>query len=166
MLTRPGKAELRRFVVVTADRRAVGGFDNVQGAEAAAVAFGDGAHVIDTNSGPYQPAVQVVEDGELRLVGYGAFDRAQGLDGNLVEAAKKGVLPAVIAFLARGADVNATGPGGGSALMWAVARGNQEMFHTLMNAKADPDLADNSGLTPRRLATKKNRIDFIRLFDN
>jgi len=161
----PDKAERRQFIVVTRDRKAVGGFDNLPGAEAAAVAFGEGTHVIDTKSGPYQPAVQVVEGGALLLVGHGAFDRRQGLDGNLVEAARKGILPAVIAFLARGANVNAVGPGGGSALMWAVARGHADVFDIVMAAGADPDLADNAGLTPRQLAVKKNRTAFLDRFN-
>ncbi len=161
----PDTAEHRQFIVITKDRKAVGGFDNLQGAEAAAVAFGDGTHVVDTKSGAYQPAVQVVEDGALMLVGHGAFDRRQGIDGNLVEAAKRGILPAVIAFLARGADVNAVGPGGGSALMWAVARGNPEIFEIVMAAGGDPDLADNSGLSPRQLAVKKGRMEFLNRFD-
>ena len=166
MPTQPNRVETRQFIIVTSDGQARGGFDNLQGAEAAAVAFGDGTHVIDTRSGPYQPAVQVVEDGEMRLVGHDAFDRRQGLDGNLVEAAKRDILPAVIAFLARGANINAVGPGGGSALMWAVARGNQDIFDVVMDAGADPDLADKAGLTPRQLAVKKNRTAFSKRIES
>ncbi|HER27220.1 MAG TPA: ankyrin repeat domain-containing protein, partial [Rhodospirillales bacterium] len=89
----------------------------------------------------------------------------QGPDGNLVDAAKAGILPAVIAFLAKGADVNAVGASGETALMWAVARGHAEIFDIIMTAGGDPDQADKSGLSPRQLAVNKDRTGFLDRFD-
>ncbi len=145
----------RRFVVVPADGRHLSGYDNQAGAEAAAEAHGDGTHVIDTQSAPYLPAVQKVEDGALVYVGHGSFDRRKGLDANLVEAAKKGGGAIVAAFLARGANPDAADGNGGTALIWAVAKGSLEAVDLLLAAGADPMRADAQGMTALELAEKK-----------
>lgn len=149
--------ETRRFITISPDRASVGGFSNLAGAETAAVAFGDGAYVVDTESSPYQPAVQVVEEGILTYVGHGSFDKRQGLERNLVEAVKRGAGAAAQAFLARGANPNAADEAGGTALIWAVARGDGDVVDILLKAGADINLADAKGLTPLKLAKDKGR---------
>jgi|TARA_B100001964_G_C14132655_1_gene553632 hypothetical protein len=147
----------RRFYVVSPGGSTVAGYGNHQGAEAAALAFGDGAHVVDTLGLPYQPAVMIVDGGELVYVGYGSFDRRLGLDANLIEAVKRGYLPIIRAFLAKGADINAPDKNGGLALHWAVAKGKNEIVRLLIEAGATVNRADINGMTPLQLAESKNR---------
>ncbi|NQV48706.1 MAG: ankyrin repeat domain-containing protein [Rhodospirillaceae bacterium] len=151
------QVESRRFIVITPDRAVTSGFDNVEGAEAAALAFGNDAHVIDTASRPYQPAVQVVEDSSLNYVGHGSFDKRQGFDKNLIEAVKRDVWAAVLGFLARGASADAADASGGTALIWAVARNSPVIVDILLNAGADVNKADQGGMTPMKIAIEKGR---------
>lgn len=149
--------ETRRFITISPDNAHMAGFENLLGAEAAALAYGDGAYVVDTESKPYQPAVQAVEQGLLTYVGYGSFDKRQGLDKNLIEAVKRGAAEAAQAFLVRGADPNATDAAGGTALIWAVARADAALVEILMSAGADVLKADLKGMTPLKLALQKGR---------
>ena len=149
-------SETRRFIAISADRDIVGGFDSLVGAETTALAFGDGAHVVDTESSPYQPAVQAVEEGILTYVGHGSFDKRQGLDKNLIEAVKRGAGEAAVAFLARGASPDAADAAGGTALIWAVARGDIDIVDILLKAGANSVLADDNGLTPLKLSQNKS----------
>jgi len=153
--------ENRRYVVISPDRKTVSGFDNLAGAEAAAVAFGDGAHVMDTFSGVYEPALQTVEGGEVVLTGHGSFNRKNGFDANLLEAAKRAIPAAVIGFLARGGDANAADDNGGTVLHWAVASGSLDVVSILIGAGADCGRADNAGMTPLALAERKGRGDIV-----
>ncbi len=153
-MVEPIKLE-RRFFTVSPDMEIAAGYENRAGAEAAALAFGDGAHVIDTLSQPYQPAVCEVADGELVYLGYGSFDRRDGLDANIIEAAKKGYAPIVRAFLEKGADVNAAADNGATALHWAAAKGNMEIVRVLLRAGADAARTDGHRLTALMLAEKK-----------
>lgn len=147
----------RRYVVVSADLETAGDYANPQGAEAAALAFGEGAHVIDMMGQTYTPAVQCVENGALVYVGYGSFSRKRGLDANLLESAKKGQPYAVRAYLACGADPNASDREGGTALLFAVAADCPACVDVLLRGGADPERADDDGITPRELARIKNR---------
>jgi ankyrin repeat protein len=62
--------------------------------------------------------------------------RAAGL--TLLEAAESGDLPAAMRLLsAPGADVNAAGPDGSTALMYAAANGDLELVRALIQAGAD-----------------------------
>ncbi|MCB2101107.1 MAG: ankyrin repeat domain-containing protein [Rhodobacterales bacterium] len=158
-------AKPRQFAVVPPDDRDVATFDTQAGAEAAALAFGEGTHVVDTLSGAYHPAVQVVEGGELGYVGFGSFDARLGDDGNLIEAARKGEPAILRAFLARGADPNATDAKGGTVLHWAVAKGNARVVGLLLAAGADPARPDAQGTTPRDLAAKRGRDALVALLD-
>lgn len=153
--------ETRRYVVISPDRKTVSGFANMDGAEAAAVAFGDGAHVMDTFSGTYEPALQTVEGGEIVLTGHGSFNRKDGFDANLMEAAKRGIVPAVIGFLARGASPNATDDNGGTVLHWAVAGGSMDVVSILIMVGADSEKADNRGLSPLALAEQKGLGEIV-----
>lgn len=155
--------ERRRYIVISPDKDTCAGFDNLAGAEAAAQAFGDGAHVVDTESSPYQPAVQAVEHGLLTYVGYGSFDKRQGLDLNLLEAVKRGAAAAALAFLARGANPDTADAGGGTVLIWAVARGDADVVRVLLGGGADINRADGKGITPLKLAEDKKRTEIAAL---
>jgi hypothetical protein len=159
----PMAAKPRRYYVVSPDNRFATGYDRPEAAETAALGFGEGAHVVDTVGTPYKPAVMMVEGGELAYVGYGSFDSRLGLDANLIEAVKKGYPPAVKAFLARGADPDATDRNGGTALIWAVARGKAEVVRQLIEAGAEVSRADPDGTTPLGLATRKNKPTLIEI---
>ena len=155
--------ETRRYIAISADRASLGGFDNLAGAETAALAFGDNAYVVDTESSPYQPAVQVVEMGILTYVGHGSFDKRQGLDRNLLEAVKRGAAAAAVAFLARGADPDTADASGGTALIWAVAMGDGDSVDILLKAGANQNLADAKGMSALKLAEDKGRTEIAAL---
>jgi hypothetical protein len=153
----------RRYVTISPDLKTAAGFDTAEGAEAAAVAFGDGAHVVDTESSSYHPSVMKVEQGALGLVGYGSLDARMGLDANLMEAAKKGYPALVRAYLARGADAASKDARGGTALHWAAAGGNAEVVKLLLEAGAGAQAADGKGVTPLEVAERKNRPELVEM---
>ncbi len=153
----------RRYVVVSPDHETTAGFDTPEGAETAALAFGDGAHVVDSGGTPYHPAVMKVESGVLGYEGYGAVDGRAGSDSNLIEGAKKGHAAVVRAFLARGGKADASDKNGGTALHWAVAGGNAGVVRLLLAAGAKADATDNKGTTPLMLAEKKGKGDIADL---
>ena len=155
--------ETRRYIAISADRASLGGFDNLAGAESAALAFGENASVVDTESSPYQPAVQVVEMGILTYVGHGSFDKRQGVDRNLLEAVKRGAAVAAVAFLARGADPDTADAAGGTALIWAVARGERDIVDILLKAGASRGLTDAKGTSALKLAEDKGRTEIAAL---
>src|SRR5687768_9295465 len=55
----------------------------------------------------------------------------------ITDAARTGDLPAVRTLLQQGADVNAAGGDGMTALHWAAERGDVEMTRVLLSARAD-----------------------------
>jgi uncharacterized protein len=73
-------------------------------------------------------------------------------DLRLVDAAKAGDKKAVAALLKEKVDVNATQPGGATALAWAAERANDEIARLLLAAGAKPDIANDYGETPLTLA--------------
>ncbi|MEO5335576.1 MAG: ankyrin repeat domain-containing protein [Magnetospirillum sp. WYHS-4] len=150
-------APRRRFYTISPDYVTAAGYENLAGAEAAAVAFGNGAHVVDTLSTTYTPAIYRVEEGELRLQGQGSFDHRHGLGANLIEAARKRIPPLVRALLAKGADPDSADHDGGTALHWAVAGGSFDVVRLLVEAGADPRRTDSDGTTPLALARSKHR---------
>lgn len=147
----------RRYVVVSPDQATAAGFDTPEGAETAALAFGDGAHVVDTEGTPYHPAVMKVEGGVLGYEGYGAVDGRASPDSNLIEGAKKGHEAVVRAFLARGGGADACDNNGGTALHWAVAGGSEAVIRMLIAAGAPVDATDGGGTTPLMVAEKKGK---------
>ncbi len=147
----------RRYVVVSPDQATAAGFDTPEGAETAALAFGDGAHVVDTGGTPYHPAVMKVESGVLGYEGYGALDGRAGPDSNLIEGAKKSHAAVVRAFLARGGHADAADDTGGTVLHWAVAGGSEVVVRMLIDAGAPVDAADGGGTTPLMVAEKKGK---------
>lgn len=101
-------ANPRRCSVRSPDGRAIAGFDQPESAKQAALAYGDGAQVVDTMAQAYHPMLQEVSGGELDYAGFGGWDTGRhGFDYDLIEAIKKGHVALVHAFLAKGASANA-----------------------------------------------------------
>jgi hypothetical protein len=108
--------EEHRYYVVSPGGEGAFGYDSAEAARAVACDYGPGAHIVDTAAMPYHPMVHRVDDGgEPVYLEYGAWDTRVGADRNLIEAIKKGYAPIVQAFLAKGANVNATDGDGGTA---------------------------------------------------
>jgi hypothetical protein len=147
----------RRFYVIPSDDRLVAGFERLEGAEAAALAFGEGTFVVDTEAPLYQPMLHRVENGVLAYLGFGGWGTKAGRDGGLIEAVRKGHPALVRAFLAKGADPDAADGQGGTALIWAVAVGREDVVRLLLAAGADPGRADDEGTTALALAERKDR---------
>lgn len=145
----------RRYYVAAADV-APAGRDTLEAAIALARQYGEGTYIVDTLATPYFPMVQQIEKGEPVYLEYGAWPAPASPDQDLIEAAKKGCPAVVAAFLAKGADVNARGDRGRTALHWAVARRVPECVRQLIAAGADLDAADRDGMAALQLARSKN----------
>jgi hypothetical protein len=153
---KPASSQYRYFVR-SPDGRAIYGFERLAAAETAAKAYGEGAFLVDTLAQAYIPMLQTVSGGEIVYAGFGGWDTGRfGLDRDLIEAVKKGHPAIVHAFLEKGASALAADVKGGTALHWAVARGNLESVRLLIAAGADPAAKDATGQTPLDLAKKRN----------
>ena len=67
--------------------------------------------------------------------------------------------PAIVQMLfARGAEADARGNGGGTALLFAASRGVQELIALLFAKKADVNARNDAGLTPLIIAAAYGRV--------
>lgn len=66
-------------------------------------------------------------------------------------------------LLSEGADVNARGPGGSTALMLAVKRKDEDAMKWLFSRGADPDLKDEKGMSARQIAKTKGPKRILKL---
>ncbi len=73
---------------------------------------------------------------------------ASDADTALIEAVKQRDASEAAELLAKGADVNATAPGGATALLWAAHLDAPEMAKLLLDAGAKANLANRYGITP------------------
>ena len=64
--------------------------------------------------------------------------------------------------LSRGANVNARGPGGMTALILAVKRKDEESIRWLISEGADPDLKDEKGMSAKIIAEAKGPKRLLR----
>ncbi|MCR4378757.1 MAG: ankyrin repeat domain-containing protein [Rhodospirillales bacterium] len=154
---------MKAYIAIPADFCDAVACETAEGASAVALSFGEGAYVVDTLGAPYHPAVQQVIGGQLMLEGFGSFNPKRGPSANLFEAVKKKQAYAARAFLAVGADVNATEKDGATPLHWAVGRGCADCVRVLMAAGADADARDTNGQSPRKLAQEKGDAAIIAL---
>ena len=69
-------------------------------------------------------------------------------------------------LLNEGADVNAPGPGGNTALMFAVKRKEEDTIRMLLRYGADPDREGEDGMSARKLAQQKGPKRLARLIDD
>lgn len=68
-------------------------------------------------------------------------------------------------LLKEGADVNAPGSRGYTALMFAVKRKNEDAIHMLLRYGADPDKESEDGMSARKLAEAKGPKRIANLFE-
>jgi ankyrin repeat protein len=102
------------------------------------------------------------------LLARGASASAVGMNGfpPLVFAARgdKGAHPEKLALLLEhGADVNAIGGKGRTALHYAAAAGHREVVELLLAHNADVTLRDDAGLSARHLAVARGHEDVAAL---
>jgi uncharacterized protein len=71
--------------------------------------------------------------------------RSPGEGGTLVGAAEKGDRATALRLLAKGADSNAPGPDGTTAIMWAAANDDLELVRALIKARANVNLRNEFG---------------------
>lgn len=151
-------ARAYRYYVRSPDERAIYGFDEYEGARTAAIAYGEGAHLVDTLAQAYVPMLHEVVGGDIVYAGYGGWDTGRfGLDRDLIEAVKKGHVALVHAFIAKGANAGARDKNGGPALHWAVGGGKPEIVAMLLAHGADPAAHDHNGLDALEVAERRGR---------
>ncbi len=154
----------RRYYTRSPDGRAIYGFSRPEAAETAALAYGEGAYVIDTMAKSYQPMLSEVMEGELMIAGLSGWDTGKpgGLDADFIEAAKKHVA-LTHAFIEKGADINARDENGGTALHWAVGGNKEQIVALLLQCGADMTARDKAGLSPLDLALRRGRDEIARI---
>lgn len=79
------------------------------------------------------------------------------------EAAKKGDLDAVRAYLAKGTKPDVRDDHDDSALTWAALEGHADVCRVLLEAGANPNQRQYQGATPLMLAADRGRLDVVRL---
>lgn len=148
--------DMRRYFVRSHDGALILGYKDLKAAETAALKYGDGAFLIDTSAQAYIPMLQEVRDGALVYAGYGGWDTGRfGLDRDLIEGIKKGHAAIAHAFLAKGADPNATDRQDGPALHWAAGSGKADTVRLLIAHGADVALRDHNGMTALDVALRR-----------
>jgi ankyrin repeat protein len=81
----------------------------------------------------------------------------------LIEAAKSQDTAMIRALLAKKPDVNARGTDGSTALLWLAHRNDAEAAELVLNAGADPNLANEYKMTPLSQACLNGNPAFVRL---
>jgi len=153
-----------RYFTRSPDGRAMYGFGTMQGAETAAVEYGDGAFVVDTGALTYEPMVQMVKDGELVYFGVSGWNTNKLNESeNLIEGIRNGQVAIAHAYIERGADVNYVDQHGGTPLHWAAARGLADIVELLLAHGGKPDIKDKDGEMPADIAKAKGRVDIVGL---
>ena len=100
------------------------------------------------------------------IAAVGLIAPAIGSAADLVTAAKAGDFAGVRAQLAEGAELDAQGADGATALHWAVQHGEAEVVAALLEAGASPDIATRNGVTPLALAALLGNPELVgRLLD-
>ncbi|MBS1826838.1 MAG: ankyrin repeat domain-containing protein [Acidobacteria bacterium] len=81
----------------------------------------------------------------------------------LLDAARSDDRAAVAALIAQKAELNAREADGTTALGWAAARSNTEIASLLLNAGADPNLANELGIGPLMIAITNGAGEMVKL---
>jgi ankyrin repeat protein len=79
----------------------------------------------------------------------------------LMYAAREGALDAGRALMERGADVDATDPDGATALVLAIINYHYDFAALLLDHKADPNLADTTGMAALYAAVDMNSMPWM-----
>ncbi len=80
---------------------------------------------------------------------------------SLPELVESGERTAALRALENGADVDARGPDGATALIWAAHRGDRELVEKLLARGANPDAANDYGVTPLAAAAVEADAEII-----
>jgi len=91
------------------------------------------------------------------------FSLLHAQEDNIWQAAIKGDVDAIEAFIDDGADLDELSESGSSPLHYAVARNRLEIVAVLLDADADPDVEDSRQRTPLDLAIAGNKTEIIDL---
>ncbi len=110
-------------------------------------------------SGPW-PLAGVIAAG-LLAIGWAQPASSQPADRTLVDAAHEGDAETVSALLEAGAEVDAAGPDGTTALHWAVRRDDRPLAHRLLAAGANADAANRYAVTPLALAATNGSAPLV-----
>ncbi|HVJ29799.1 MAG TPA: ankyrin repeat domain-containing protein, partial [Gammaproteobacteria bacterium] len=81
---------------------------------------------------------------------------------SLAVAARNGDIAAVRAQLKAGTDANEVESDGSSALLWAAYQSSPELAALLLESKADPNLANEFGVTPLLQASRNGDVATMR----
>jgi len=156
-----------RYFVRSADGGSVASYGDHPSAERAALALGEGSHVVDTQAPVYVPMIQQVVDGELRILGVGGWgaDRLSPTQ-NFLQAIKRKQLAIVHAFLAAGASPDTRDDQGRPAIIWAVASGRPEIVRFLLEQGADPNATDPDGTSALSLAAERRASRIIEILES
>jgi ankyrin repeat protein len=84
------------------------------------------------------------------------------INSDLIEAAEDGDAAKVENFIKQGADVNAKGEGGGTALMWAAGEGHAEIVKTLIAEGADVNTKSEDGVTALMWAAGAGHAEIVK----
>lgn len=79
-------------------------------------------------------------------------------DPPLVDAIQRGEAKVSEKLLAQGADVNARGRDGSTALHAAIVSNNRALYLELLNRGADPNICDDKGTSVVHLAAKQDDV--------
>jgi ankyrin repeat protein len=85
------------------------------------------------------------------------------LNADLLDAAASGQTGKVLDLISTGADVNAKGKWGETALMLASEHGRTEAVKALIEAKADVNAKDKEGHTALMFAAEHSHIEIVDL---
>lgn len=88
---------------------------------------------------------------------------ARDADTDLADAARNGDFETVETLLAKQADVDAYGTDGTQALLWIVRFEDAALARRLLDAGADPNLANRYDLTPLALAVQFGNLEMVEL---
>ena len=80
---------------------------------------------------------------------------------SLPELVELGEREAALRALEDGADVEARGPDGATALLWAAHRGDRELVAALLARDANPDAANDYGVTPLAAAAVEADAEIV-----
>lgn len=155
-----------RYFVRPPGGGAMTGYVEYEAARTAALAWGEGALVVDTLAQAYVPMLLEIAGGELVYAGYGGWDTGRfSVDRDLIEGIKKGHPAIVEAFLAKGGDANARDAGGGPALHWAAGGGKAGIVALLLARGADPAARDAAGRTALDVARARGHAAVAALIE-
>lgn len=125
-----------------------------------------GADVKAKNNDGKTALMYAKEQGHAEIIAM--LSRAQGAkdnNTNLVYAARKGDVGAVLDFLDQGADINAKDEDGETALIMATKLGHSSVVRILLKKGAAMSVEDSYGWTARMYAEEKGYNKIVSLFE-